>query len=279
MAKIDRLGWAAGLAFESYGVRVGVRTNDPAALERLSAHLPPSWRPARVQVVERLYSLFAPAETARARGVKRFNLLYGDVLRLARTQELSEALEAFESDLQLYVASSARRRLFVHAGVVAWRGRAVLLPGRSFAGKSTLVAALVRAGATYYSDEYAVLDRAGRVHPYARPIGLREGATGRQRKVTVESLEGTSGAKALPVGLVVVSEYREGARFRPRRLTEGQGLLALLANTVSARSQPEEAMRVLQRVATGAATFKGPRGEAGEAAASILKLLDELPAA
>lgn len=279
MAKIDRLGWAAGLTFESYGVRVGVRTNDPATLERLSAHLPPGWRPARTEVVERLYSLFAPAVETRARGVRRFNLLYGDVLRLARTQELSEALEAFESDLQLYVAASARRRLFVHAGVVAWRGRAVLLPGRSFAGKSTLVAALVRAGATYYSDEYAVLDRTGRVHPYARPIGLREGATGRQRKVAVESLEGTSGAKALPVGLVVVSEYREGARFRPRRLTEGQGLLALLANTVSARSQPEEAMRVLQRVATGAATFKSARGEAGDAAASILKLLDESSAA
>src|ERR1051326_2406202 len=83
MAKIDRLGWAAGLAFESYGVRVGVRTNDPAALERLSSHLPPGWRPARTEVVERLYSLFAPAVVTRARGVRRFNLLYGDVLRLA----------------------------------------------------------------------------------------------------------------------------------------------------------------------------------------------------
>jgi len=276
MAKIDRLGWAAGFAFESYGVRVGVRTNDPAALERLSSHFPPNWKPARAEVVERLYSLFAPVEAARARGVRRFHLLYGDALRLARTQDLSEALEAFESDLQLYVAASARRRLFVHAGVVARRGRAVLLPGRSFAGKSTLVAALVRAGATYYSDEYAVLDRAGRVHPYARAIGLREGATGKQRKVTVESLEGVNGSKALPVGLVVLSRYREGARFRPRRLTEGHGLLALLANTVSARRQPEEAMRVLQRVATGAATFKGVRGEAGEAAASILNMLDEL---
>ncbi|HST54121.1 MAG TPA: hypothetical protein VLJ61_19090 [Pyrinomonadaceae bacterium] len=274
MSKIDRLGWAAGFAFESYGVRVGVRTNDPAALKHLSAHLPPGWKPARAGRVERLYSIFAPSDTARARGVRRFNLLYGDAGRLARTQDLSEALEAFESDLQLYVAASARRRLFVHAGVVSWRGRAILLPGRSFAGKSTLVAALVGAGATYYSDEYAVLDRAGRVHPFARPIGLRGGATGRRKKVHVESLEGASGARPLPVGLVVLSEYREGARFRPRRLTEGQGLLALLSNTVSARRRPEEALCVLQRVASGAASYKAARGEAQGAATSILNLLD-----
>jgi hypothetical protein len=275
MAKIDRLGWAAGFAFESYGARVGVRTNDPVVLEQLSARFPPRWKHARAEVVERLYSLFTPVDATRTRGVRRFNLLYGDAGRLTRTHDLSEALEAFESDLQLYVAAASRRRLFVHAGVVASRGRAVLLPGRSFVGKSTLVAALVRAGATYYSDEYAVLDRAGRVHPFARPIGLREGATGRQRKVSIESLEGVAGAKALPVGLVFVSEYREGARFRARRLTQGQGLLAMLANTVSARRQPEAALAVLQRVATCAPVFKGVRGEAHEAAASILRLLEE----
>src|SRR5205085_10523469 len=137
-------------------------------------------------------------------------------------------LEAFESDLQLYVAATARRRLFVHAGVVGWRGRAVVLPGRSFAGKTTLVAALVRAGATYYSDEYAVFDRAGRVHPYARPLALREGA-GRQTKVSVEALDGVKGVRALPVGLVIVRVYRSGARLRVRWLSNGQGSMSLLA--------------------------------------------------
>ena len=43
--------------------------------------------------------------------------------------------------------------------IVTWgRGRAIVIPGRTFSGKSTLVAELVRAGATYYSDEYAVED-------------------------------------------------------------------------------------------------------------------------
>jgi hypothetical protein len=36
-----------------------------------------------------------------------------------------------------------------------------VLPGRSFAGKTTLVAALVQVGAEYWSDEYPVLDAEG----------------------------------------------------------------------------------------------------------------------
>jgi hypothetical protein len=157
---------------------------------------------------------------------------------------------------------------------VAWRGRAILLPGRSFRGKSTLVAALVRAGATYYSDEYAVLDDRGRVHPYARPLSLRrEGGLGAAR-LPVEALGGTVGEHPLPVGLVAVTHYRAGAQWRPRRLSPGQATLALLNETVAARSRPVTALRTLHRVAAGAATFRGVRGEAEENAPLILQACD-----
>ena len=57
------------------------------------------------------------------------------------------------------------------AGVVGWENRAIVMPGASFAGKTTLVRAWLEAGATYYSDEFAVLDRAGRVHPVCASAG------------------------------------------------------------------------------------------------------------
>ena len=66
---------------------------------------------------------------------------------------LDEVIRALQTDLQLFVATEALSRLFVHAGVVGWRGRAILVPGTSFSGKTTLVAAMVQAGASYYSDE------------------------------------------------------------------------------------------------------------------------------
>lgn len=241
-------------------------------LRELARRLPPDSAESGAEVVDRLYSLRVAGPGRR--GVENFHLLYGDSARLARTTRLEEALDAFESDLQLYVAEAGRRRVFVHAGVVGWGGRAVVIPGRSFTGKTTLVAELVRAGATYYSDEYAVLDARGRVHPYARPLGVREGGTGRQAKVSVEALAGTSGTRPLPVGLVVVSEYRPGGRWRPRRLSSGQGVLALLAHTVSARRQPAAALEALGEVTARARVVRGARGEAGETAASILEMLN-----
>jgi hypothetical protein len=40
MKKIDRLGWAAGLSFISYGVRVGVRVNNAEALALAQDYFP-----------------------------------------------------------------------------------------------------------------------------------------------------------------------------------------------------------------------------------------------
>lgn len=273
MEKIDRLGWAAGLSFISYGVRVGVRVNNPEALKLVQECFPPEWKPAPTLVVERLYSLVLGGAGTRP-GVRRFNLLYGDLTRLARTTNVDEVLEAFQSDLHLHVAAQAPRRVFVHAGVVGWKGRAILLPGKSYSGKTTLVAELVRAGATYYSDEFAVLDARGRVHPYTRELQIREPETGKQKKCGVEKLGGRAGTRPLRVGLVVAGSYKREAKWRPRQLSAGQGLLELLAHTVSARRQPEKALAALEQVARQALIIKGVRGEAGEVVDSLLKQLD-----
>ncbi len=280
MRKLDRLGWTAGLTFRSFGVHFGIRSDDPRSLERIEQYLPPGTRAASRGLVERLYSIRLGGggnDGVARRGLRRFNLLYANHVLLARTYDAGELFERFESDLQLAVAEGAQRRVFVHAGVVGWRGRAILIPGRSFTGKTTLTAELVRAGATYYSDEFAVLDAQGRVHPYAKPLSVREGGTQRQRKVSVEEFGGSSATKPLHVGLVVVSEFHEGARgWRPRTLTPGQGSLALLANTVPARSRPAEVLATLERVVRGAPVLRGPRGEAAEAAPKILERASEV---
>ena len=274
MEKIDRLGWAAGISFKAYGVKVGLRVSEPDALDRLLDHLPYGWEPAATPTVERLYSLVVGG-VGRRSNVRRFNLLYGNLDRLARTRNLDEALEVFQSNLQLYLAEEARRRVFVHAGVVGWHGRAIVIPGRSFSGKTTLVAELVRAGATYYSDEYAVFDSRGRAHPYPKPLSLREDGSDRQKNYTVDEIGGRPGVKPLPVGLLIVSEYKRGARWRPQQVSAGQGGLALLANTVSARRQPETVLTTLKSVLSQAVVLKGARGEAVDMANSILKHLDD----
>lgn len=275
MEKVDRLGWTAGFSFTSYGLRIGVRSNDEAAVERAIENLPPGWKPSRARTVERLYSILIGKGATRP-GVRRFNLLYEDHVRAARTLQADELFESFESSLRLFVAEFAKRRLFIHAGVVGWRGRAILIPGRSFSGKTTLVSELVRAGATYYSDEYAVLDERGLVHPFPKKLSIRETGEVKQTDISPETFGGRTGRKPLPVGLVIASQYREGARWRPTKLTPGQGALTLLANTVAARREPEKAIAILQQVVSNAHVYKGTRGEARELASRILGQLDEI---
>ncbi len=274
MEKIDRLGWAAGISFVSYGLRIGVRVSNPEVLNQLPDVLPPSWKPARSPKVERVYSLVVGGDGLRP-NVRRFNVLYANETRVARTMELEHALKALESDLQLYVAERARRRVFVHAGVVAWRGRAIMIPGRSLSGKSTLVKALVGAGATYYSDEYAVIDAQGRVHPYPKPLSLRENGEAPPRPSPAEAMGDRPRIKPLPLGLVVVTSYRPGVQWRPRRLTPGRAIIALLNHTVSARRKPQLALTTLRQVVSEAVVLKGVRGEAEEMVDSLLDKANE----
>jgi len=277
MAKLDRLDWAAGTCIDAFGVRIGLRVNRRSALDELRPLLPPGWKPLRRATVDHLYSVVLGGETrSRARA---YNLVYWGIARRARTLDLGEALATLEADLRLGVAAAATRRVFVHAGVVGHRGRALVLPGRSGAGKSTLVAALVRAGATYYSDEFAVLDARGRVHPFAKPLSLRDAAGGGSRAVSAEALGGRSGVAPLPVGLVALCTYREGARFRPRTQTPGPSMLDLLAHTVPVRKRPEASLRSLEAMVARATVIKGRRGEAEEVAPVLLRWLEEAPAA
>jgi hypothetical protein len=270
MEKIDRLRWEAGIIFTVYGLSIGIRVSDRSVLEQIYALLPPGWKPAAKPTVGRLYSVVVGGPTGRA-GVRRFNILYSGAARLVRAHDLDEVLRHLELDLELYIGDNARRRTFVHAGVVGWNGQAIVIPGRSFSGKSSLVKALVKAGADYYSDEFAVLDERGRVHPYPIPLAIRPAGDGDLPvKYRVEELGGVAGACPLPVGLVLITRYVGGARFRPRQLSAGRAVLELLTHTLPARRRPERVLDALTQAVAKARVLRGPRGEADETARQIL---------
>jgi len=257
------------MAFTAYGLHLGIRVSHPAILPRLPEVIPFGWEPSDDPEVEYLYSVIVGDGDPEAR-VKRLHVVYSDAMRLVRTEDLDLALQALEKDLHLFVGEMARGRVFIHAGVVGWQGKAILLPGPSFSGKSTLVAALVRAGATYYSDEFAILDEEGLVHPFARPLSLRCSDPYEGEPVAVEEIGGRAGTEALPIGTIIASAYSEGAVWAPVRLTQGEAVLALLANTLSARKQPEVVLPLLERVAERALAYSGQRGEAEDVIRHVL---------
>ncbi|HEV8074717.1 MAG TPA: hypothetical protein VGP66_02670 [Candidatus Acidoferrum sp.] len=272
MKKLDRLGWAEGMRVYTYGVHAGVRVSAAGMLPQISRLLPPGWKNSRRATMQRLYSLVV-AESSRRAGVRRMHILYADSERIARDAKLDQVLTALETDLHRYVAEASPDRTFLHAGVVGWRGRAILLPGRSLSGKTTLVRELLRLGATYYSDEFAVVDDSGKVHPFPRPLGIREDSTFAQTKYAAASFGATSGVKPLPLGAVVICKYKAGARWKPVPLSHGQGALELMADSIAVRNEPRQTLRRIQKLVSSAVFVKGVRGEACESAASILNLL------
>ncbi|HXM33573.1 MAG TPA: hypothetical protein VN920_00160 [Pyrinomonadaceae bacterium] len=272
--KNDCLGWAAGISVRVYGVKVGIRSNRPEWIDRVWRHLPYGSKVIQSAVVDRVYSIIIGGAGARA-NTHRSNVLYGDQVRLLRSVNVDEIFDRLESDLRLFVAELAHDRVFVHAGVVGWEGKAIVIPGRSFSGKSTLVAELLRAGATYYSDEYAVFDKRGRVHPFLKDLEIRVSDDWRQTRLTAGSFGVGTGTKPIPVGKILVTQYKTGSKWRPRQLSPGKAVLALLSNTVSARRQPEIALATLQRVVAEAQTLRGTRGEAHELVPLILERMEK----
>jgi hypothetical protein len=248
------------IAFSAYGVPLAVAASRPGILERVRPYLPPGWKPCESSEVERRFEI-------RQDGDGSYSFLKdGKPENIGLGLEL--AVLMFDTEMRLYIARKAPGAIFVHAGVVAHRGKTIVLPGLSFAGKTTLVAALVRAGARYYSDEFAVLDENGLVRPYAKPLSLRDNNQ-IQIEHPVESLGGIAGDEPLPVGAVAITSYRPGGEWRPERLSAGQGAMAMLANTVPARERPEESLRAVRRAVDGAVVLESERGEA-EALAPLL---------
>jgi hypothetical protein len=266
--------WQAYECATAYGAEVVVRTNRAAAMSALLARLPYGSR------------LLADGEASHPKCV--FSVVFssnGDetwVLnrngrRVARCRSEAHLLEIFESQVALSVAKSATECIFVHCGVVGWRGKAILIPGHTCYGKTTLVRHFLEAGAAYYSDEFAILDSAGKVHPYARPLQIRhQPGSLKQTAVTMEELgaAGGVGRESIEPALLLCCRYREGGRWRPEELTPGVAALELLRYSFTAYRSMEAAFRAASESASRLSAWRGARGEAHEVVEWALRHLD-----
>ena len=181
----------------------------------------------------------------------------------------------FDSLLRILVAEFTKERIFLHAGVVGWKGKAIILPGNSFYGKTTFVAELVRSGAEYYSDEYAVLDADGLVHPFARPLSMRSSGKAIIETITpVEELMGKAGETPLPVGTVFFTQHVPESSPNYEFLTTGQGVVEIIAQTIAIKRNTEFAIKVLKKALSSAIIVKSPRPDAGSFARNFLEFVD-----
>lgn len=256
------------MAFDALGVGVTVEVSDASLLDDVRHCLP---RDAR--------------ERSPAVSDDRVVLTVADDGRCVLTvngsvherDDVNGGLIGLASHLHIHVISGARELLFVHAVGAAAGGRGIVLTGGMGIGKSTLVAALIRAGALYYTDDYAPIDARGYLHPYPMPIALRDPATGQGRDHTVESFGGSVGPVPVPIGIVGRIAYRAGGGLRLERISPGDGSLLLLEHSFGVERRPALATKAAAGATADALVLAGERGDADEAAAELIRLARDLP--
>ena len=258
---------SSAIAFECCGARIMLGSTDHQVLQDLIPLLPPGSSAIAPNKVDA--TLFIQKRPQHG--------LYciQDSHEIPRGELAYRTLEELASEFHFIVSVFARPYLFVHAGVVAWCGHAIILPGHSMTGKSTLVSALVDYGATYYSDEYAVIDRHGRIHPYRKSLALRTRGGVSRRFETVPISETAPHAESSVASLVASLTYRANSTWNPRNLTPAETVLTLFKNTVAAKARGQFALRALSHVARRATCIKGLRPEASVAAAALIKFATE----
>ena len=260
--------------FKCYGVAVAIQCIDRGLLaeaeERLRAALLD-----RIEIIDNIFD-------TSAKHCFKIGLYNGSYYYSANGSEGSWnpvrfiVLNFLESMVRLTIAEHAVGRVFIHSGVVAWNGRAMLIPGNSYSGKSTLIAELVKNGAVYYSDEYAILDENGLVHPFPRPLAMRGIVSEHEQiDVSVESLGGIYGHEPIPVGMVLITEFKEDAKWEPIALGPGKGILEIIPHTISIRFNTKFALGVLNKVVAGALVIKSQRHDAKKFAKILSNFFDK----
>ncbi|MEJ7846697.1 MAG: hypothetical protein WKF92_01255 [Pyrinomonadaceae bacterium] len=259
--------------FRCYGVAVAVQCIDQELLleaeQRLRAALM-----NRIEIIDNSFDI--SAKHCFKIGLYKGSYYYsGNGSERSWSSSKTVVLNFLESMVRLTVAEHAIDRVFIHSGVVARNGKAILIPGNSYSGKSTLIAELVKNGAVYYSDEYAILDENGLVHSFPRPLAMRGiEAEHSQTDVTVESLGGIAGYEPLPVGMVLITEFKEDAVWEPVTLEPGKGVLEIIPHTISIRFNTEFALGVLNKVVASASVIKSQRHDAKQFAKILSNLFD-----
>jgi hypothetical protein len=223
---------------ELLGVPVQLRSNDTHAAERLE------------RCYERAVTEHpAGAEVLEARLARRGDAWRIEVTgRAGRTaKDPIHAVRSLNHELVHGVMLRAPKLYYVHAGVVAVGGQAIVLPGLSRAGKSTLVLGLIEQGAQLLSDELLAFDpvsRLARVFP--RAIKIRDACVGyfptlsahfhgagEGRFLAFEGLPFALISAPAPVAAIVVPTWTGSGREELEPISAGRALLDLAGSSLN----------------------------------------------
>ena len=196
------------------------------------------------------------------------------------------------------VSSSAIQRtsafFALHAGAVSHTGRAILLPGPPDSGKTTLTAALTRAGCSYLTDEAALLDpHTGLLHPFPRALwmespsldvipGLRSALhpdfhhiSRGQYHVHPDDLRPDAIGSPCPVGFVIAPTYSEGAATELVAMSRAEAVVMLADNSFNFECFKARGVKALAAALGDASCYRLRMGDLASALATVRSVVGD----
>ena len=257
--------------FESYGVKVSVECSNKDLSVKTEAIIRKSLLGRLIQInrcdADHIFSIIQQSNNYQLS-------LNGKDLGSGNSE--LNLFNFFDTMIRLTIAEYAVGLVFMHAGVVVWKGRALVFPADSYCGKTTLVAEFIKRGAVYFSDEYAIFDENGLLHPFPRLLSLRDNDQSKGRKdVSVELLGGTIGVEPIPVAFVILTCYRPNARWNPIILRPGNGVMQMIPQAISVRFNSKFTLDVLKKVSNHAIIVKSLRSGVKHSVDKMIDLIDK----
>ena len=94
-----------------------------------------------------------------------------------RSSDYRYILEYLEYKIYTLLIHRLSNYYLIHAGVVAHKDKAILLPANSGGGKTTLIAGLIKNGFRYLTDEMCVIEPLTlKVYPFLKPLNMKIGS-------------------------------------------------------------------------------------------------------
>jgi hypothetical protein len=165
--------------------------------------------------------------------------------------------------------------LTIHAGGVEHEDAGLVFPGPTEAGKTTLVAGLVRAGFGYLTDEAVAIDReALLIRPYPKPLCLDPGSwplfpelepraeltttsyKADEWPVPSEAIGPGARGGSCRVGLIVFPRFERGARTALEPIRRAEALVELAKYTFGFKDQGRVALDPLADVVRRADCYR-----------------------
>lgn len=242
--------------FQGYGASVRVDAPDDVTLSDLQTQVAPELSAEECAD--------GPADLHLTRWNGEYHLIHGE-RRYGPYRTLHNALRGVSNGIH-FIVGKRSPLTFLHAGAVEIDGGAVVFPGRSRWGKSTLVSTLVDEGCGYLSDEYAVVSSEGSVFPLSKPIRIREAEGG----VVDVNHVGASAPGGFRCSALILTRYEDGATWEPQPLTPGEAVLETLSSALQSRDQPDQVLHAVAALVRSAKCYRSSRG-CGEPSAAMIR--------